>query len=482
MECGNNMSKYDDNDPYGSTYSVQQIFDFASTNPSITTENLTGLIQSAGLTWKSYTEGANLLNTLGQNFNGGNGTLTANPAPSNMWTVPLVSFSGTSASYTNPYNHFHQYNLACKHTGSLFFPISNGSTVDSANTSTSNVEASHYPPLAQLTNDLANGTLANYSVITPDQYNDMHTALAVSSVNPWTNPENGLVYTSSSQYTGAGSLQVAQGDNFCSIVVGQITNSAVYKQGHTAIVIWTDETEGGSTYTTNGVTYTTQNDFQHTLTEIVISPLAKGHAYDSELNYTHSSDIATMQKIFGVSANTPSGFLNDAANASFSSGGLTGTSQVAGHVETNATPHFTATAFTQAVSPTGGFGTNTAQDLSDLFQDGVVPAALPGLPVKASGYSFNRKTGVYSQTVTVSNVLSGTVGNPIYLVLGNLSSNATLTNKTGTTVNNSPGSPYVLVANSLAAGASATVSLQYTTTGGTTISSVMSAITTDSNP
>jgi len=102
------------------------------------------------------------------------------------------------------------------------------------------------------------------------------------------------------------------------------------------------------------------------------------------------------------------------------------------------------------------------------------------LNLTVSGYVFNRHTSTYSQTVTVTNVLSGPIATPIYLVMGGLS-NATLTNSAGTTVNNSPGSPYVLVSQTgLAAGASATVSLQYTATG--TISSTMSAVTTDGQP
>jgi phosphatidylinositol-3-phosphatase len=450
MENGSNESKLDDNDPYGGTDSVDQIYNYmASTGNNM--ENLSGLLQNAGISWKSYTEEVNMLNTSGENFNTAGGTLSNNFAQPAQYTVPLVSFSGTSSSYTNAYNGSHQFNFACKHTGQLFFPTTNGSTVNTANTSTSNVEASHYPPLQQLATDLANNTQAAYNVITPDQYNDMHTALS-----------GGFTYKGVA-YTGD-SAQVAQGDNFCSIVVPEIMASPVYKAGHAAIVLWTDETEG-----------TNQNDFNHTLTEIVISPLAKGNAYDSTLNYTHSSDLATMQKIFGVTANSPTGFLNDAANASNATpNGVTGLSQIAGTA-----PY--GTAFTQAESPTGGFGTATAQDLSDLFQPGVIPAALPGLNLTASGYSVNRKTGALSQTVKVTNALSGAIGNPIYLVVGGLSSNATLTNSAGTTVNNSPGSPYVLVSSTgLAAGASATVTLQFTATG--TISSTMSAVTTDEQP
>ena len=453
MENGSNESKADDNDPYGSGQSVQQIFNYAAANPSLTTENLTGLLQNAGISWKSYSEDTNLLNTNGANFNTAGGTLSNNVATPAQWTVPLVSFSGTSTSYTNPYNGTHQFNFACKHTGQLFFPNTNGSTVNTADTGVQNVASSHYPPLQQLTADLANNTQAAYNVITPDQYNDMHTALT-----------GGFTYKGTA-YTGD-SAQVAQGDNFCSIIIPQIMASPVYKAGHAAIIIWTDETEG-----------TNQNDFNHTLTEIVVSSLCKGNAYDSTLNYTHSSDVATMQKIYGVTANTATGFLNDGANASNATpAGVTGVSQKAG-----TTPY--GTAFTQAASPTGGFGTGTAQDMSDLFVAGTIPPALPGLNLTVGGYSSNRKTGAESQAVTVTNALSSAIGAPIYLVVGGLSSNTSLTNSAGTTVNNSPGSPYVLVSqNGLAAGASITVPLQYSASTGGAITSTMSAITTDSQP
>ncbi len=286
MENGSNESKADDNDPYGTGNSVQQIFNYMVAQGNAQ-QNLSGLLQNNGISWKAYSEGTNLLNTVGQNFNTAGGTLSNNSAPSNMWTVPLASFSGTSTSYVNPYNGSHQFNFACKHTGSLFFPNSNGATINVTNAMTSNVEASHYPPLEQLATDLGSlSTTAAYNVITPDQYNDMHTALSSNFTY------NGVTYTSSD------SKQVAQGDNFCSIVVPRIMAGAAYQAGHAAIIIWTDETEGSN-----------QNDFNHTLTEIVISPLCKGNAYDSTLNYTHSSDVATMQKIWGLVANTPTGFL-----------------------------------------------------------------------------------------------------------------------------------------------------------------------------
>ncbi|HZY60329.1 MAG TPA: carboxypeptidase regulatory-like domain-containing protein, partial [Candidatus Binataceae bacterium] len=53
------------------------------------------------------------------------------------------------------------------------------------------------------------------------------------------------------------------------------------------------------------------NTSQFTVPEIVISPLAKGNAFNSTLTYTHSSDLKSMQELFGVSA-PGGGFLGDA--------------------------------------------------------------------------------------------------------------------------------------------------------------------------
>jgi hypothetical protein len=327
QESGTNFGVLNDNDPYGSNKQVQVIANYLAANPTVSGQNLSGLLQAAGITWKSYQEGIDLLTTGGTNGNLG-GTFTSTVAPANLWTVPLASFSGTSSSYTNPYNGSHQYNFACKHDGSLFFTATNGSTVSTADTSTSNPAITHYAPLEQLQADLNNNTVARYNLITPDQYNDMHTALSSGFTY------NGVHYT-------ADLAQLAQGDNFLSIVVPRIMASAAF-QNNGVIIIWTDETEG-----------TNQNDFNHTLMEIVISPLAKGNAYNSTQDVTHSSDVATLQKIFGVSANTTSGFLNDAAN------------------------------------PSNGSG---ATDISDLFLPGVIPATIspadtstPAMPLWAIG-------------------------------------------------------------------------------------------------
>ena len=199
-------------------------------------------------------------------------------------SVPTSSASGTNGA-VNPYNGSTQYNFAVKHDGALFYTATNGGTLSGPGpTGSTNTEAAYYSPLGQLATDLANNTVAMYNLITPDQYNDMHSSLT-----------NGFTYNGV-HYTGDQS-SIAAGDNFLSQIIPMIEASQAYKNNG-AIVIWFDETEGGNTT-------------QYTIPEIVISPLAKGNAYDSTVAYTHSSDLKTLEEVFGVSA-PGGGFLGDA--------------------------------------------------------------------------------------------------------------------------------------------------------------------------
>ena len=89
--------------------------------------------------------------------------------------------------------------------------------------------------------------------------------------------------------------------------------------------------------------------------------------------------------------------------------------------------------------------------------------------VSQGGFSYNRRSNSLLQTITVKNVGADPVSGPVYVALDNLSSNTTLTNRTGTT---SAGSPYILAVNGLSAGASASVTLQFAnpSSGGITYS------------
>lgn len=288
QEGGSNFGVLNDNTPYANNGANVQ-----------SAPNLSGLLQSSGQSWKSYQEDIDLTTST-------SGKLTSVVAPQSQWTVPLNNFSGTSSAYINPYNGSNQYNFAAKHDGQLFYTATNGGN----DTTPSNPEVSHYDPLQQLSSDLSSNAVGKYNLITPDQYNDAHTALT-----------GGFTYNGT-HYTGD-SANIAQGDNFLSQIIPEIQASAAYKNNG-AIFIWWDETEGVAP---------NEDDYSHTLSETLISPLAKGNAYDSTLNYSHSSDLKTLQEIFGVPA-PGGGFLGDAASPS-------------------------------------------TNDLSDLFKTGSVPQAVP---------------------------------------------------------------------------------------------------------
>lgn len=267
-EGGTNFGVFNDNDPY------------AASNPSNqnTTQHLSAFLTKAGRTWRSYQEDVDLTTS--------NGQLTNTPLPEDQWTVPLSSFQGVFGSGLNQYNGSNQYNYAAKHNPQVFFTDTNGGD----DPSTSNPLSKQYAPLQQLETDLANNTVADYNWITPDQYNDMHTSL------------NG-------GYKGqtGDAANILQGDDFLRQIIPVIMASNAYKD-HGAIIIWFDETES------DGVAGDTKDDFNHTIGEIVISRAAhanvNGVPYASALNYTHSSDVRTMQELFHVKP-----FLGDAANA-----------------------------------------------------------------------------------------------------------------------------------------------------------------------
>jgi len=268
-EAGTNFGIFNDHDPFADT----------PPNSQNTSLHLSALLTQAGRTWRSYQEDIDLTTV--------NGQLTNVPLPQDQWTVPLTSISGTFAPGNfNAFNGSNQYNYAAKHNPMVFFDDTNGGN----NATPTNPLSTHYAPLQQLFADLANDSVADYNWITPDQYNDMHSTLSGGF--------QGL--------TGD-AANIKQGDNFLSQIVPIIMASNAYKN-HGVIIIWWDETEADGTPGDNA------NDFGHTLGEIVISrrahPNVDGLPYASPVNYTHSSDLRTMQDIFRVGP-----FLDDALNA-----------------------------------------------------------------------------------------------------------------------------------------------------------------------
>jgi len=232
--AGSNFGVANDNDPSTNSHNI------------ISSPSMTGLMTQKGVTWKSYQEDIDM------NFS------TNSVLPKNQWTVQSTSASGSNPGYTNPYNGSHQFNYAAKHNPMVFF-------------TDSNTNPANYAPLQQLATDLTNNTVAQYNWITPDQYNDMHSALTGGYTY------NGVHYTGDQ-------AAVAAGDNFLAAVVPMIEASQAFKNNG-VIEIWFDESEGGDTSA-------------YTIPEIIISPDAKGNAYDVTEPLTHSADLLTQEEIF----------------------------------------------------------------------------------------------------------------------------------------------------------------------------------------
>ena len=267
-EGGSNFGVLSDADPYT-----------GGTNQD-TTQHLVTLLSKAGKTWKSYQEDIDLTkNALGQ--------LTNVVLPESQWTSPINSISGIFAPGTaNQWNGSSQYNYAVKHNPMAFFTDSNGGN----DATTANPERLQYAPLQQLLTDLATDNVADYTWITPNQFNDMHTTLSGGYKGLTGDP-----------------AKILQGDDFLRQIVPIIMASNAYKE-HGVIVIWFDESES------DGVAGDNADDLTHSIAEIIISDRAhknvNGLPYASPVFYTHSSDLRTWQNVFHAGP-----YVGDAANA-----------------------------------------------------------------------------------------------------------------------------------------------------------------------
>jgi hypothetical protein len=221
------------------------------------TPNLGTSLTNAGLTWRAYQEG---IDSTGGNSS--SAVVTNTLAPQSQWAVPNVNFSGTNPGYTNPYNGSNQYNYAAKHNPFVFFQ--------------DDYNATNYAPLQALSTDLANNTVADFNWISPDQFNDMHTSLT-----------GGFTYNGTT-YTGD-QANIAQGDNFLSILVPQIEASQAFKDNG-LIVIWTDENEGD----------TPASNANYSNMEILIGHDTKGNAFTNFLPMNHNTDLQTYLKLYGL--------------------------------------------------------------------------------------------------------------------------------------------------------------------------------------
>jgi phosphatidylinositol-3-phosphatase len=268
-EAGTNFGVNNDNNPYHNDCSPDTV--------QTTDQHLSAFLTKAGRTWRSYQEDIDI--DLATNV----------PLNRDSWTVPLFNFSGVFTTGINSYSYSNQYNYASKHNPMVFFTDTSGG----CNTTTSNLQRLQYAPLQQLALDLQSDGVADYNWITPNQFNDQHTTLT----NGYGGPAGSPLKTDAAR--------IAQGDNFLARVVPLIMASDAYKH-HGMIVLWWDESEGGDTSA-------------FTLPFIVISnnvhENVAGRPFASDVEYSHSSTLRTMQEIFHVDPTSGFSWLGAAATA-----------------------------------------------------------------------------------------------------------------------------------------------------------------------
>jgi hypothetical protein len=176
------------------------------------------------------------------------------------WKTYQENISGTTVPLTDSYPY------APKHNPFVYFD-------DVTGTLNPNFAygIAHIRPYSELARDLTNHTVAAYNFITPNLCNDMHDSCA-----PVSN-------------------MILQGDNWLSTEIPKIMSSSAYTNNGAIFIVW-DESQGTGS---------------PSIGLICLSPLAKGNGYASNVQYTHSSLLRTVQEIFNV---TP--LIRDAANAS----------------------------------------------------------------------------------------------------------------------------------------------------------------------
>jgi phosphatidylinositol-3-phosphatase len=268
-EAGTNLGVFNDNEPYHVNCSPDSVQD--------TDQHLSAFLMKARKKWRSYQEDTDV------------DLDTNRPLPKSAWTVPLFNLSGAFSNGLNAYTYTTQYNYAAKHNPHVFFVDTSGG----CDATPANPMRRHYPPLQQLATDLQNNDVAQYNWITPNQYNDQHTALSNGYGGPVGSPNHD------------DRANIAQGDNFLARIVPLIMASKAY-QNHGAILLWWDESEGGDTP-------------EHTLPFIVISKdvheNAGGRPFASSIELSHSSTLRTMQEVFDVDPDSGYPWLGAAATA-----------------------------------------------------------------------------------------------------------------------------------------------------------------------
>ncbi|BDI33585.1 hypothetical protein CCAX7_56360 [Capsulimonas corticalis] len=199
----------------------------------------------------------------------------------------------------------------------------------------------------------------------------------------------------------------------------------------------------------NGGVNTKTITFQIHVSQVILAPTANNQSV------TTAQDTAVGITLSGSDPNTPPQPLTYTVTTNPTHGTLSGTAPNLTY--TPSAGYFGSDSFTFTTS--NGAQTSNTATVSINITQGSATNVTGQITVTRGGYVYNRTTGHYRQSVTLTNT-GGAVAGPISLVLDGLTG-AALTNATGTTVQTAPaGSPYVNTSG-LSAGASTSVVLEF---------------------
>jgi phosphatidylinositol-3-phosphatase len=205
-------------------------------NHTVSSQSIADQLTAAGKTWKGYFQ-----------------SLPPTPA------VLVTSGPGANGPYTFKYPSNLVALYASKHNPFVNFTGTQGAVANMV-------------PDTQLATDLATGSLSNYSLIVPDQCNDMHG-------------------TSGCSNTGA---LISAGDSYVAATVNQVMSSQVWQQGNNAIVITWDEDDFRQP--ANGCCGANPGG-GHVVTIVIRNHRNRAHIADNTA-YNHYSLLRTMEAAF----------------------------------------------------------------------------------------------------------------------------------------------------------------------------------------
>jgi hypothetical protein len=210
-------------------------------NHTVSNPNLATQLAAAGMTWRGYFQDLPPVPSTGVIMTGPN----ANGPYTFKWP------SNTDALYASKHNPFLNF------------------------TGTQTALANMVPD-TQLGADLRRGSLANFSLVVPNQCNDMHGIAACSD-------ENTLI---------------SSGDSYVAAIVQTIMNSQVWRTGRNAIVITWDEDDFSDQGQPGTGCCGADPGGGHVAT-IVITNNSSRHVVDNT-PYNHYSLLLSLQQAFGL--------------------------------------------------------------------------------------------------------------------------------------------------------------------------------------